>query len=146
MSIERGTNVRKNIKDFFGNLTPAALGTGLVAALFSIMGPGLIVMNAAKEGNLSVEQAVSWLFIISAGGIFTIILSLRYRIPFVVAYSIPGAILIGNALKHIPFNEAIGAAIVAGIVVTILGMSGLIKKVIELNFQGRLLVTIITKH
>ncbi|MDQ7863887.1 benzoate/H(+) symporter BenE family transporter [Peribacillus frigoritolerans] len=63
---------------------------------------------------------------------FTIFLSLRYRIPIVVAYSIPGAILIGNALKHIPFNEAIGASIVAGIVVTILGLSGVIKKVIEL--------------
>ncbi|MES1038792.1 benzoate/H(+) symporter BenE family transporter [Peribacillus simplex] len=133
MSIERGTDVRKNIIDFFGNLTPAALGTGLVAALFSIMGPGLIVMNSAKEGNLSVEQAISWLFIIyTAGGIFTIILSLRYRIPIVVAYSIPGAILIGNALNHIPYNEAVGASIIAGIVVTILGLSGVIKKVIEL--------------
>ncbi|WP_017729100.1 benzoate/H(+) symporter BenE family transporter [Halalkalibacterium ligniniphilum] len=132
MSIERGTNVRENIKDFFSNLTPAALGTGLVAALFSIMGPGIIVMNAANEGNLPMDQAVSWLSIIYiTGGIFTIILSFRYRQPIVVAYSIPGAVLVGSALQHIPFNEAIGAFIVVGVVVTILGLSGLIKKVIE---------------
>ncbi|MDQ0246264.1 benzoate membrane transport protein [Bacillus fengqiuensis] len=132
MSIEKGTDVRKNIKDFFGNLTPAALGTGFVAAMFSIMGPGLIVMNSAKEGNLSLEQAVSWLFIIyAAGGFFTLVMSLRYRLPIVVAYSIPGAILIGSALKHMSINETVGACIVAGLVVTLLGLSGLIKKVIE---------------
>ncbi|OES45441.1 benzoate transporter [Domibacillus iocasae] len=132
MGIEKGTDVKQNFKDFFSNLTPAALGTGLVAALFSIMGPGLIVMNAAKTGNLPIEHAVSWLFIIYvAGGMFTLFLSFRYRLPIVVAYSIPGAILVGNALNHITLNEAVGAFIVSGLVVTVLGFSGVVKRVIE---------------
>jgi benzoate membrane transport protein len=132
MPIEPGTNVRKNMRDFFLHLSPARAGTGFVAAMFSIMGPALIVMNAAKEGNVPLEQAISWLFIIYVtGGVFTIILSLRYRLPIVTAYTIPGAVLIGSALKHIPFNEAIGAFMITGAVVTILGVSGLIKKAVE---------------
>ncbi|MDQ0218711.1 hypothetical protein ELQ35_04865 [Peribacillus cavernae] len=81
-------------------------------------------MNAAREGNLPIEQAVSWLFIIyTAGGMFTLIMSFRYRQPIVVAYSIPGAVLVGSALKHIPLSEAVGAFIVAGTVVTLIGLS-----------------------
>ena len=63
------------------------------------MGPGFIVMNSAKAAGLSDPQAVSWLLAIYGfGGVATIFVSLRYRIPVVIAYSIPGAVLLGKLL------------------------------------------------
>lgn len=132
MIIEKGYDLRESLKVLWQNLNAAGVATGLVATLFSTMGPGMIVMTAAKQGGLSDAQAVSWLLAIYGfGGLATMFMSLRYRIPVVIAYSIPGAVLLGKLIPHFAFNEVIGAYIVVGLVTLILTLSGAIKKVVD---------------
>jgi benzoate membrane transport protein len=108
--MERGYNLFETARIALKNINPAGPGTGFVAAIFSISGPGLIVMNAAQQGNLSPEVATSWLCILYlTGGLYTIYYALRYRLPVVAAYSIPGAIIIGKSLGHLSINEAVGS-------------------------------------
>ena len=64
MILEKGYNLKESFKILCTNINAAAVGTGLVATLFSTLGPGVIVMNAAKQGGLSDAQAVSWLLAI----------------------------------------------------------------------------------
>ncbi|MGC8660576.1 MAG: benzoate/H(+) symporter BenE family transporter [Desulfomonilaceae bacterium] len=130
--IEKGHSLGSSFLQLLKDTNPAGVGTGLVATLFSTLGPGVIVMTSAKAAGLTDAQAVSWLLAIYAfGGLATMFVSLRYRIPLVVAYSIPGAILLAKLLPHFSLPEAVGAYIVVGIVTLLLTVTGLIKKVVD---------------
>lgn len=130
--IEPGYNLLDSAKLALRNLNPAGIGTGFVAAIFSIMGPGMIVMNAAQQGKLSPEIATSWLFgIYFTGGLYTIYYALKYRMPIVAAYSIPGAIIIGKSLTTLSHAEAVGAYLMVAAILLIVSMSGLVKRVIS---------------
>lgn len=132
MIIEKGYDLRDSLKHLWQNINAAGIGTGLVATLFSTLGPGVIVMNAAKSGGLTDAQAVSWLFAIYAfGGLSTMFMSLKYRVPVVIAYSIPGAVLLGKVLSGFPLSEAVGAYMLVGLVTLILTVTGAIKKVVD---------------
>ncbi|MDN5326388.1 MAG: benzoate rane transport protein [Moorella sp. (in: firmicutes)] len=131
--MENGYNILGSFKEIFRNLSLPRITTGLIGALFSSMGPGMIVMNAAKQGHLPDSIAVSWIFaIFFFAGLATMFISLYYRTPIVIAYSIPGAVLIGKYLMAGgSINQAAGVYIVIAVVVLILTGTGVIKKVIE---------------
>ena len=132
MILEKGYNLIESLKLLWKHINSAAIGTGLVATLFSTLGPGVIVMNAAKQGGLSEDQAVSWLFgIYAVGGLSTMFMSLRYRIPVVIAFSIPGAVMLGKVLPQFQLSEAVGAYMVIALVILLLTVTGAIKKIVE---------------
>lgn len=132
MLIEKGYDLRESLKILWQNKNAGAIATGLVATLFSTMGPGMIVMNAAKSGGLTDAQAISWLLgIYLIGGLSTMFMSLRYRLPVVTAFSIPGAVMLAKILPNFAFSEAIGAYIVVGVVTLILTLTGVMKKLVE---------------
>jgi benzoate membrane transport protein len=130
--LEKGYSLWDSFKVMLQNISAAGVGTGLVATLFSTLGPGVIVMNAAKSGGLTEAQAVSWLFGIYAfGGLSTMFMSLKYRVPVVIAYSIPGAVLLGKVLNQFQLSEAVGAYMLVGLVTLLLTVTGAIKKVVD---------------
>lgn len=132
MIIEKGYSIRESLGILWRNKNAGAIATGLVATLFSTMGPGMIVFNAAKSGNLTDAQAVSWLLgIYLIGGLATIFMSLRYRLPVVTAFTIPGAVMLAKILPNFTLSEAVGAYIVVGVVTLILTLSGLMKRFVE---------------
>ena len=130
--IEKGESLGSSFLQLLKDTNPAGVGTGLVATLFSTLGPGVIVLTSAKAGGLTDGQAVSWILALySFGGLATMFVALRYRIPLVIAYSIPGAVLLAKLLPNFTLSEATGAYIVVGIVTLILTVTGLIKKVVD---------------
>lgn len=113
-------------------LTLKSVSAGTVAAIFGCSGPALIVINAAESGNLTGGQTVAWLFAIYVlGGLISLLMALRYRQPITGAYSIPGAAILVGALSTVSFNEAVGAFIMSGVLVLLLGVSGLIGRVMR---------------
>lgn len=130
--IETGPGFRSGGRDLTKYLSPAAFGYGATAWLFAVTGPFLIYVNAAKQGNLSVEELNSWIF----GGYFfcgllTVILSLYYRQPLLAAITIPGGVLVGTALTHLSFPEVIGAYLLTGVAIAALGITGAVKRGME---------------
>lgn len=132
MIYEKGYNLKESFGILWKNKNAAAIATGLVACLFSTMGPGVIVMNAAKTGGLSDAQAISWLLgIYLIGGLSTMFMSLRYRIPVVTAYSIPGAVMLAKMLPNFAFSDVVGAYVVVALVTLIFTVTGVMKKMVE---------------
>ncbi|MGB9804451.1 benzoate/H(+) symporter BenE family transporter, partial [Desulfofundulus sp.] len=131
--VEKGFSITESFKELFKNLSFPGLTTGLIGALFSSMGPGMIVMNAAKQGKLSDDIAVSWIFaIFFFAGLATMFMSLYYRTPVVIAYSIPGSVLIGKYLASGgSIYEAVGVYIAIAVIVLVLTGTGAIKNVIK---------------
>ncbi len=109
-----------------------SVSAGVVAALFGCSGPALIVISAAEAGQLSNGQTVAWLFAIYVlGGLISIGMALRYRQPICGAYSIPGAAIMIAALAGLDFRQAVGAFIMSGALVLLLGLSGVIGKLMR---------------
>lgn len=120
------------LKSLAQSMNVKSISAGVVAALFGCSGPALIVISAAEAGNLTNGQTVAWLFAIYfIGGLISLIMALRYRQPITGAYSIPGAAIMIGALATIPFNEAVGAFIMSGAIVLILGVSGIVGRIMH---------------
>src|SRR5699024_3990352 len=117
------------IKD---TLNIKTISAGTMAAIFGCTGPALIVIGGAQNGGLTQVETISWLFAIYFfGGILGVLLSLRYSQPIAGAFYIPAAVLIAGALTSTTLSEATGAYLVAGIIVLLLGVSGMIGKVMR---------------
>lgn len=128
--IERGPGFRSGIKDFASNLNPSTIGAGVVAAIFGCTGPALIVINGAQAGGLSQTEIASWIFgIYFFGGLISLIMALYYKMPIVGAFSIPGAVLVASGFSSFTFAELVGAFLAAGLIVLIIGLTGVIRQV-----------------
>jgi benzoate membrane transport protein len=125
-------HLRTNLKDLRQNLNVNTVSAGLVSAIFGCTGPALIIIGGATSGGLTYAQTISWIFAVYFfSGLLGIFLALKYRQPISGAHSIAGAVLVAGSLTHFSLNEAIGAYLVANILVIILGASGLIDKVMK---------------
>ncbi len=116
----------------FADLSGANLGAAVVAFLFSVTGPVAIILSIGAAGNLSEADISSWLF----GGFFltsiiSIVFSLAYRQPLVFLWSIPGAVIVGPALAHLSLAEVVGAYLVTGIAMLLLGLSGWVRRAMD---------------
>jgi benzoate membrane transport protein len=129
---EKGPGIKEGIKSFKNYFNISSAGAGLIAAIFGCTGPALIVINGGLDAGLSQSTITSWLFsIYFFGGLITILMALWYKQPICGAYSIPGAILVAAVLSNFNINEAVGAYLIAGIIVLILGLTGWVGKIMR---------------
>lgn len=104
----------------------------VVAFAFAITGPVAIVLAVAARGGLSEAQIASWIFgAFFLNGIVSITGSLLYRMPLVFFWSIPGTVLVGPALAHATFAEVVGAFVVTGVLMMVLGFAGVVRRVMD---------------
>lgn len=106
--------------------------TNATAWLYAITGPLAILLAVAGKTGFAQDQVAAWIFGgYAIGGFLSILMSCLYRQPTGVAWSIPGAILIGPALDHLTFAEVVGASIAAGLLIAVLGITGWVRKVMS---------------
>ena len=128
----REKQFRTNFKDLRQTININTISSAVVASIFGGTGPALIIIGGATNGGLTYAQTISWLFAVYFfSGLLGMYLALKYRQPITGAYTIAGAVLVVGSLSHFSFNEVIGAYIVANILIILLGVSGLIDKVMK---------------
>lgn len=119
------------MSQFFKDYSTSAMITGLIAVLVSYAGPLVIVFQAAQAGNLSTDELNSWIWAISIGSALSgIILSYRFKLPIITAWSTPGAAILVGSLSHYSFNEAVGAFIISSLLILLLGYVDILQKLI----------------
>ncbi|WP_219589612.1 benzoate/H(+) symporter BenE family transporter [Variovorax sp. RO1] len=105
------------------------VANALIAWLFAITGPLAILLTVASTAQLSQQDIASWIFgSYAVGGLLSIATSYLYRQPVGMAWTIPGALLVAPALEHLSFPEAAGAYLAAGLMITLLGVTGWVRK------------------
>lgn len=115
----------------FKDISLSALVAGFIATVISYAGPLLIIFQAARTAGLPAEVLSSWIWAISIGsGVLGIVLSLRYRAPVVIAWSAPGSALLVSLLPQVSLGEAVGAYLVANLIVLVVGLSGAFDKLV----------------
>lgn len=130
--IERGPGFREGLRDLPAAINLNSVSAGAVAAIFGCSGPALIVIGAAAAGKLTSGQTVAWLLAIyGLGGLISLLLALRYKMPINGAYSIPGAAIMTAAFASFSFPEIVGAFIMSGAIVLLLGVTGVIGRIMH---------------
>ncbi|MBD2090915.1 benzoate/H(+) symporter BenE family transporter [Microcoleus sp. FACHB-1515] len=117
---------------FLKDFSASAAIAGFVTVLVGFTSSAVIVFQAAQALGASPAEIGSWMFALGLGmGLTCIVLSLRYRIPVVTAWSTPGAAMLITAAAGIPLTEAIGAFLICGLLITISGFTGWFERAID---------------
>lgn len=92
----------------------------------------VIVFQAATAFGATATEASSWLGSLCLGmGILTIYFSLKYKMPVLVAWSTPGAVLLVSASQGFSMREAIGAFVFSSVLVFLFGITGWFEKIMN---------------
>lgn len=119
------------MKSLIKDCSLSAIVAGCIATMISYAGPLVIIFHAAKAAGLSHGLLSSWVWAISMGSaVLGALLSLHYRVPVVIAWSIPGSALLVTALPQLGLEQAVGAYLVANLILLLIGISGAFDRII----------------
>jgi benzoate membrane transport protein len=116
----------------WASLDRHAVTNGITGMLLACTGPLAILLSVGVALKASPQDIATWIFGgYALGGVFSIIFSVLYRMPMGMAWTIPGVVLFGNALQHLPFAEVIGALHVTAALLLVLGLSGWVRRITD---------------
>lgn len=112
--------------------TPAAVVAGFVAMLVGYTSSLVLMFQAGQNAGLSSAQISSWIWALSIGmAATTIVLSLKFRTPIVIAWSTPGAALLVSSLPSVPYSDAIGAFVICAVLLALCGLTGSVDRLLR---------------
>ncbi len=121
-----------SFKGFSRDISTSTVIAGFVTVLVGFTSSAAIVFQAAQALNASPVEIGSWMLALGLGmGLTCILLSLRYRVPVVAAWSTPGAAMLITTAAGVPMPEAIGAFLVSAVLITLSGFSGWFERMIN---------------
>jgi benzoate membrane transport protein len=113
-------------------LDGTTVSNGVVGFLFAATGPVALVFAAAMKGGLGEAGLAAWLFGgFLINGVLSIGFSLYYRQPLVLLWTIPGIVLVGQALTHLSLPEIVGAYLATGLLMLALGATGIVGRIMR---------------
>ena len=124
-AVEQPAAPPPSASELLSDIAPTLAVNGLIGFMFAATGPVAVILSIGTAGGLDRTQLASWIFgAFFINGLVTIALSWRYRLPLVCFWTIPGAVLVGQALDHASHAEVLGAYLLTGALMTALGLSG----------------------
>ena len=119
---------------FFKDISAAAFTAGFVAVLVGFTSSVAIVFQAALAFNATPAQIASWMWALGIGmGLCTVLPSLYYKKPIMVAWSTPGAAVLATAGVAGGFTmaQAVGAFMVSAALIAFCGATGWFEKIMN---------------
>lgn len=127
--IERPTERPPGFRQIFSDFGLLYASNGFISWLFAVSAPVAIILAAGSKGGLSENEIASWIFgVFFINGLVSILLCWFYRQPLVSLWTIPGAVLVGQSLSHLTFQEVVGAYYGTGALMLVLGATGRVKR------------------
>ena len=109
-----------------GDFSMAAVWAGLTTFVWYGFGALPLHLEVASQLGLSTTESSSWIFIIwFSGAISSIALTLYYRLPIPITWTIPGLIYLGTLAGQFSFADLVGANLMAGAAILLLGAFGI---------------------
>jgi len=131
-TLERPLEALPSLAHARASLDRHSITNGIAAMLLACTGPLVIMLSVGVAAKVGQADIATWMFGgYAIGGVFSIVFSVVYRMPMGMAWSIPGVILLGNALGHLPFAEAMGALYVTAALLLVLGLTGWVRRITD---------------
>ena len=116
----------------FKDFSISAAIAGFVTILVGFTGAAAIVFQAAQTLGASSTEIGSWLWALGLGmGLTSLLLSLRYRVPIVTAWSTPGAAMLITTAAGVTMAEAIGAFLISAGLIVVFGFTGWFERLMN---------------
>ena len=111
--------------------TPAFLA-GLTAFTWYAFGALPLHLAISAQLGLSAAQTSSWVFIVwFSSALLTILLSLVYRQPIPITWTIPGLIYLGTLAGQFSYAEIMGGNLMAGVLFLVLAVLGMGERIMK---------------
>jgi len=111
---------------------PAAAWAGIAAFIWYAAGGVPLLLGVAAQLGLSAAQTSSWLCIVLlTGGVGSVGLSLAFRQPIPITWSIPGLVYLGAQAGRFSVPEIACASVLAGVLILALGVAGVGQRVLS---------------
>ncbi|QSX05705.1 benzoate/H(+) symporter BenE family transporter [Sedimentibacter sp. zth1] len=125
-------SILNGLRDLPKHLNSKTISSGIISGIFGWC-TALILYANGNACGWSAQETVSWIFACWVfGPILGIIISLKYKKPIPGAWSISGAaIVVSGAAAGYSLQQMCAGFLIAGILVFILGIIGLINKVMK---------------
>lgn len=118
---------------FIKDVSLSAVIAGFISVLVGFTSAGVIVFQAAQALGASPAEIGSWMWALGLGmGLTSILLSWRYKMPVVTAWSTPGAALLISAAVNVSMPEAIGAFLLCAVLLMVCGFTGWFERAMNL--------------
>ena len=113
---ERPEQAPAGFREIWRDFGAIYAANGLIGFIFAASGPVAIILSVGSRGGLSEAELASWLFgSFFVNGLLSILFCWRWRQPLVFFWTIPGTVLVGQALEHLRFSEVVGAFLLTGL-------------------------------
>jgi benzoate membrane transport protein len=110
---------------YLDDFNMAALWAGISGFVWYAFGTIPLQIAVSGQLGLTTDQSSSWMSIVwLSGAIASIGLSLRYRQPIPITWTIPGLVYLGTLAGQYTIAEMAGANLVAGALIIALGFMG----------------------
>jgi benzoate membrane transport protein len=120
------------MRRFFQDLSLSCATAGFVAVLVGFTSSIAIVFQAAQAFGATPAQTSSWMWALGLGmGLSSLLPSLWWRQPVMVAWSTPGAAVLATASAGFSMPDAIGAFLMCGALITLFGVTGWFERVMN---------------
>lgn len=120
--------MKKLIEDF----SISSIVAGIIAVLVGYTSSAVIVFQAATASGASPVEAGTWLGVICvAMGLLTIVLSYKYKMPIMFAWSTPGAALLITSVAGFTLSEIIGVFLFSSMLIFLSGATGFFEKIMN---------------
>lgn len=131
--IERPAAAPISLRQVFADLNATTLANGLIGFIFAATGPFAVILSVGTRGGLTSAELASWVFgVFFVNGLLSLVMSWRYQTPLAFAWTIPGTVLVGPALQHLPYTAVLGAFYATSLLILLLGLSGFVKRLMSL--------------
>ena len=131
--IERPPRPLAGLRRVLRDLGPLYAANGLIGLIFAATGPVAVILAVGTQGGLSQAELASWVFgVFFLNGVLTVMACWVYRQPLAFFWTIPGTVLVGPALGHLPWPEVVGAFFATGLLILVLGLTGWVRRVMNL--------------
>jgi benzoate membrane transport protein len=119
---------------FFKDWSVSAFSAGFVAVLVGFTSSIAIVFQAAQAFGATPDVMASWMWAIGLGmGLCTLVPSLWWRKPVMVAWSTPGAAVLASAGMAGGFHmgDAVGAFMMCAALIVVVGATGWFERLMD---------------
>ncbi len=114
----------------FSDLNNANLTAGLTVTIIYLCGPLAFYLAAVEGAGISAQTGLAgFVMVFVSAGVGTIALSLAYRQPLAVGWSVPGLVYLASVAPHYTEAELAGACLVAGLLILAIALSGLAERI-----------------
>ena len=127
--LEKGYGFKNVFRDFGRDISLDSVSAAVVSAIFAFTSI-IFVYSVGPAKGMMIEDINVWMSgCLVFAGLFGLLMSFYYRKPIAVAASFAGVVVFMIVAGQYSVKEAAAGAVVSGIILVVLGITGLMKKV-----------------